>query len=93
MKAVWKFPIEITDDFELELPAGAEILYVDSQRDTEVNMWALVDTEAPKMFRKFHLAGTGYHIDEALNLTKANHVASFQMQGGALVFHLFEVDR
>jgi hypothetical protein len=86
MNAIWKFPFEITDDFEIFMPKGAQLLSVAMQGDVPC-IWAIVDPAAPKEMRKFHLSGTGHELDE--QYTKALYVGSFQMKGGALVFHLF----
>ena len=52
-------------------------------------LWALVDPEAPKVQRRFLLVGTGQPLpDEVEGFT---FVDSFQLQNGALVFHLFDV--
>jgi hypothetical protein len=50
-------------------------------------MWALVNPEASKEKRRFELYGTGHDVPESDGLI---HVGTFQMQDGALVFHLFE---
>lgn len=88
MNAIWKFPFEITDDFEIEMPMGAQILHVAMQREMPC-IWAIVDPNAPKVTRKFHLSGTGHPLEESC--TQYNHVGTFQMHDGALVFHLFWV--
>jgi hypothetical protein len=91
MKTVWKFPIVIEDTFELELPEDAEILHVDSQEQRYAYLWALVDPDVPKERRRFRLAGTGHPIDDSLEITGLEHVGSFQLHGGRLVYHLFEM--
>lgn len=87
MNAVWKFPFPVVDDFELEMPIGAQPLHVDTQNEVPC-LWAIVDPNAPRVARKFHLAGTGHPLEE--KYTKDKHVGSFQMRGGAPVFHLFK---
>lgn len=52
-------------------------------------VWALVNPEEPTERRPFRLAGTGHPIDyEADDL---RFVGSFQLDGGTLIFHLFEI--
>jgi hypothetical protein len=87
MRTVYKYPFEVTDYFNLEMPQGAEILTVQTQGG-ERHMWALVDPVAPKELRAFRLAGTGHPIND-LDL---QYVATFQLKGGLLVFHLFELN-
>ena len=83
--AVWKYEIEITDYFDLQIPEGSTILSVQVQERTPC-LWALVNPNNPKRTYKFRLAGPGHpvKIEES-----DNYLGTFQMQGGALVFHLF----
>jgi hypothetical protein len=86
---VWKYPLPPTDVFAVDLPAGAEVLHVEQQRDT-VCMWALVDPDQPLVrHRRFRLVGTGHPIPEPTDARQ--HVGSFLVRGGAFVFHLFEL--
>jgi len=89
MNTIWKFPFEIADDFYLTMPKGSQLLAVAMQGDMPC-LWAIVDPEAPKETRKFHLSGTGHEL--GVQYTKTMYVGSFQMKGGALVFHLFSCD-
>lgn len=86
MKTIWKFPVKINDEFSLAMPAGARVLSVQDQRGGTV-MWALVDDSAPKVERRFFVRGTGHPCD---GLDHAVFVGTFQLHGGAIVFHLFE---
>lgn len=54
-------------------------------------IWALVDPQSPVVMRAFRLAGTGHPIEERPG-EKMQYINSFQIDGGALVFHLFEVE-
>ena len=83
---VWKFPFKIDDIVKVEMPLGAVILYIDSQGETPC-IWARVDPEAPKETRIFRFAGTGHPLGDEVG----NHVGSFQMMDGRLVWHVFEV--
>lgn len=67
------------------MPIGAEILSVQVQRGNP-HMWALVDPEAPCEVRTFRILGTGYIELGA----PGQHLGSFQLNDGALVFHVFE---
>lgn len=87
MKTVWKYPVELKDYFEVDMPEGAEILSVEMQ-GTSPCMWALVRAnETPTERRLFRLAGTGHPINEQENL---KFIGTFFMRG-VLVFHLFEI--
>lgn len=87
MQTVYKYEIPIADEFGLVLPCGAQVLSVQVQRDQPC-IWALVDPQEHKKRRRlFRFAGTGHPIS-ASNLL---FIGTFQMDNGALVFHLFEM--
>lgn len=92
MLTIWKFPFEINDDVEIEMPMGARILHVDMQNGSPC-MWALVSSEAEKQKRRFLIFGTGHELPQAPpfepNDIRAYHVGSFQMADGQLVWHVF----
>ena len=86
MKTVWKYPIPFAGLFTLEMPAGAEVLSVQIQRGDPV-LWSLVETDARKSNRAFRIVAAG---QELLNADELEFRGTFQVHGGALVFHLFE---
>lgn len=83
MKTVWKFPLVSS---LLSLPAGAEILSVQTQNG-EPQLWAVCDTDAVREDRILRIFGTGQPLPP---YTELNFIDTFQLQGGALVFHVFE---
>lgn len=91
MLTIFKYPVLIEDHFTLELPKDARILTVQIQRETP-QLWALVDSETEKETRYFRLSGTGHPLGEDY-LRITNYIGTFQMENGALVFHLFEVKK
>ena len=82
MITVYKYSLEPGDNVTVLMPEGAEILHVATQGDVPC-IWARVDTERPKKPYIFHMRGTGHP-----NAT-GDHVGSFLMHNGSLVFHLF----
>jgi hypothetical protein len=84
MKTVWKFPIALEARQQIRLPAGAEILNVQVQRDVP-QLWVLVDTERPGVLREFMLVGTGHEIE-----SDGTYLGTFLNRAGDLVLHLFE---
>lgn len=88
MLKVFKYPVPVADLFELEMPKDAQILTVQIQGE-DIQMWALVDPESPTELRQFRLAGTGHSI--SVKHTVKRYIGTFQIRGGRLVFHLFEV--
>ena len=86
MAQVWKYDVQTTDEFTIEMPEDARVLTVQMQHGTP-KLWALVNPKSPLRKRRFWLAGTGRDIPFPQTL---RHVGTFQAHGGDLVFHLFE---
>jgi len=91
MITIYKYQIPIEDYFTLELPKQARILTIQIQREMP-QLWAIVDPEAEKETRYFRLSGTGHPLGEDY-LRIINYIETFQMENGALVFHLFEIKK
>ena len=87
MKTVWKFPLDVADTQLVEMPANAHILTVQEQHGM-VCLWALVNPAMPPEGRKILIAGTGHERQDLDALV--NYISTFQLAGGALVFHVFE---
>jgi hypothetical protein len=85
-KQVWKYLVEMNDEFTVEIPRGAHVLTVQAQHD-HPQMWALVDPTEPLEKRRFAMSGTGFDIKDA---HRVRYVGSFHLYGGAFVGHLFE---
>lgn len=85
MKSVWKFSLGESTHPILTMPKGAEILSVQVQRD-EPQLWALVDPNAPKVKRQFHVYGTGWDVEQ----DNLRFIDTVQMRGGTFIFHIFE---
>lgn len=85
MKAIWKYPLAVTDEQTVNMKQGAEILCVQVQ-DGVPCLWAVIDDVLPGRLRSFRLYGTGHPVDDL-----GRYVGTFQLHGGSLVFHLFEV--
>lgn len=85
MSQVWKFVLQ--PECEIEMPAEAQILSVGSQGD-DICLWVRVDPAAPKEKRKFIGFGTGHDIPDELDLF---FMGTAFLNGGNLVFHLFEL--
>ena len=82
---IWKYPIEIADQQYLELPTSAEILSVQTQFDS-VYVWVKLNPTVTRTARQLRLFGTGQLVPDS----GLRFVGTFQIQGGHLVFHLFE---
>lgn len=86
--AIWKYELPIEDSFTLEMPVGAQVLSVQTQRDVAC-MWARVVLDSPKEKRQFRVIGTGNPIDYTTG--PMSHLGTFQLANGNFVGHVFEV--
>jgi hypothetical protein len=89
MKTIWKFQIEIKDEFILMMPKDSKIIAVNPQKGLPF-IWAMVDDSQKREIREFLLIGTGYDIGRMDNLYKFSYRGTFFINDGLLVFHLFE---
>ena len=88
-KKIFKYEVEIKENCKIDLPKGAEILTVQAQRE-RCYIWAMVDPNEKKTEqRTFETFGTGQNIS-CTRHDKRKHIGTYQLSGGALVFHLFE---
>lgn len=96
-RTIWKFTLPVTDRPQVEMPRGAVILaarilggesydLMDALSTQEVSVWATVDPSEPMVLRTFCIVGTG----RPLPTGPLTYIATMPMQGGALIWHLFE---
>lgn len=64
MRAIWKFELPVTDEADVDMPYGAEILTVESASTYTLNVWAVVDPGAGTGPRRFSIRGTGHPLGE-----------------------------
>lgn len=81
---IWKYTLRPVTT--LEIPNNGQILDVQMQHG-EPQIWVLVDPTRTKVERTFHIHGTGHTLPR----DPGKYIATFQMDGGSLVFHVFEV--
>ncbi len=94
MKTVWKFPIPTQDGIiDILMPKNAEILHVADQYG-QICLWALVDSDAEKVIRKFRIYGTGHPLVVNAHTgynTYDTYVGTAMQLDGKLLWHIFEV--
>lgn len=91
---VYKFPVQITDEFSVELPTGFRFLSVHTQRGAPF-MWCLVDDQARRVSHRFRVVGAGHPCDHLIGDGgfRWSFCGTFLVENDSLVFHLFrEVD-
>lgn len=81
--AIWKFPLEVTDDASVMMPIGAKILTVQVQNGTPC-LWAHVNPKANQRLRRLRIHWTGHEC------IADGYIGSFQFMHGSLVFHVFD---
>lgn len=87
MKKIFKYPIQITDEQVVMMPAGAKILTVQNQKEIPC-IWAIVDPAASLEKVKIRVHGTGHDIKDSERL---EYIGTFQILCGGLVFHVFKI--
>lgn len=85
MQKIFKYPIPITDEFVIEMPAMHQPLKVGIQASEPV-LWAMVNSHTESVNVTFRIFGTGHEIE---NPDKLQYISTFQLRG--LVWHLFKV--
>ena len=75
----------LTDYPVVSMQKGARVLSVGVQHG-QIQVWALVNPEAPKELRRFRIAGTGHPLEEELE--RLRFIGTVQM--GDFVWHIFE---
>ena len=84
---IWKWTLQVTDLQAVQMPRGATVLSVQLQHGMP-QVWALVDETAPQEPFTFAAYGTGNPMPEVVDFGR--FVGTYQLDDGALVFHVFE---
>ena len=77
MKTIYKYTLGEAGDamIEVALPRGSKIVHCANQRDNDICIWALVDTQRPTEIRRFRIVGTGHEIHPRAPVTHIGTVA------------------
>lgn len=87
MNVIYKYPFEISNTVEIEIPSDAEILTVRMQGDMPC-LWVRCENTLSLQRRIIHIRGTGQSADGL-----GRYIGTFEMAAGLLVFHAFEERR
>src|SRR5690348_4745124 len=97
MRAVWKYVLKIEDQQKVTIPWPAKVLAVAMQPTPQgetICLWAEVDPDDKRIEVPIIIVGTGHPLPEpALPGQYLRHISTFQMHGGALIFHAYEGER
>ena len=89
-KAIWKYPLEITNAQIIKMPKGAKILSVQIQNKKPC-IWVMVDPDNDLLPKTLYSIGTGFNVDDEIdNDIETRYIGTYQVQGGSFVFHVFE---
>lgn len=96
MKAIYRYPLQVSDSVPLALPRGARVLSVAAGRtddllgvghpSTHIDLWALVDPDLPAETRTFHVVGTGNPAPDS----EVRFIGTVALFGGTFIGHVFE---
>jgi len=87
VEAIWKQSLECAEHQVVSLPRGSKVLCVQTQREQPCIWFVTPETNNPTMeLRTFAIHGTGHECVTVNGI----YIGTFQLQGGALVFHVFE---
>lgn len=93
MIAIHRYVIRVADKVVLEIPGLSRLLDIGHRRSDspgELQVWALVDTDSPKMHRQpLVIRGTGHPVDEACGDVSRTYWKT--VQAGMLVWHIFKL--
>jgi hypothetical protein len=88
---VFRYPLALLTDQMITMPAGAEILCVKRRqlpsRDEQIDLWAVVDPQAPLENRNIIIEGTGQALPSGGVLLYLDTVLIRQ---DTQVYHIFE---
>jgi len=85
---IWKYVLTTTDNQTIKMPKGAQILTFQIQNGKPC-LWALVNPSLTETERYIEIHGTGNYIEESL--LERKYIGTYQLHGGSLVFHVFEI--
>lgn len=86
MRTVWKYPLEVTDRQTIEMPRTSKILHVGVQHGIAC-LWVEVTPDTLQAERTILIAGTGHPLPDE----SKRYIGTFQLAGGTLVFHAYEL--
>lgn len=83
---IWKWDLELVGQQRVNMPIGTKLLAAQLQRG-ELKIWGLCNEAYPLKSRVISVYGTGNPMPD----DPGEFVGTFQMSGGSLVFHVFDL--
>lgn len=84
-ETIHKYALAVTGFQSIDMPLDAQILSIQNQQGS-LEIWAKVVPNTDMVQRHFEIYGTGRIIQPG----QRTYLATVQMDGGALVWHIFE---
>jgi len=84
MKVIHKFTLGVTNEQSVTLTDGAQPLCVQVQNG-KPQLWVLLDPQEQPIEYTVYTVGTGHNTHHI----KETYLGTYQLEGGALVFHVF----
>ena len=81
---IWKYPLEIKDLQQLQVPRGGKVLSCGRDPNGQICVWILVYPERPKHIRAFRIFGTGNPFEAPDMHTFIGSIAD-----GPFMWHVF----
>jgi len=85
VKKIFKYQLQPKPENLVEMPKGSRVLTIQTQGSAP-NIWAEIDPDAPRIKRKFFIVATGQPMEIP---ETSSYLGTFQIQDGALVFHVY----
>ncbi len=89
MNTIWKYQLKVTGEQVIKTPVGAKFLTVQTQYGVPCIWYEVNSEEERKEDHYFRIYGTGHPQNKIFGMEV--YKGTFQIEGGQLVFHLFEV--
>jgi hypothetical protein len=89
MRTIWKFVLSL-DENVYQIPQGAQILYVREQAGDPC-VWALVDSDAALVRRRFSIIGTGDELPRPIEDGMGGDYYIGSAHCGPFVWHVFDL--
>lgn len=92
MKVIYKYEVQISEHFIIDMPSDSKILSVQvDQKTGKPCLWALIEKDQKDHeSRVLSVFGTGNPIEDHENI-ELDFIGTFQLHNGQFVGHLFEL--
>lgn len=90
MTTIYKYPLDLIELNEIDMPEQAEILSIQLQNGVPC-IWAMVSPDFPKEKRAIRMIGTGHEVNPCEPLQFIDTIQFYPDPWTCIVFHFFEI--